>query len=157
MSLNHTRWQAESRDRDIDVTAPLPYAESVLPLTTDTNGVMTHLDDVDKLPYGALMGGGNGDERRIPSAADILANAQVSRFTRLNLELKPVLQVIRTGGGLKITWPLLAPGYVLEQNANVQQAGGSEPVKEYVSVVNGKNVVTIPKDGARFFFRLRNG
>ena len=71
MSLNHTNWQAESRDRDIDVTAPLPYAGSVLPLTTNIDGVMTHLDDVDQLPYGALMGGGTvmseGFHRRLIS------------------------------------------------------------------------------------------
>ena len=156
MSINHISWQQESRDRDIDVTAPRPFAGSVLPLATNINGVTSHLD-VEVLPYGALFTGGNSDERRIPSAIDILANAQVSQFTKLNLDLKPVLQLRRSEAVLTISWSVLTPGYVLEQNANVENADGWKPVTGYVGVVNGKNVVTVPKDAQHLFFRLRNG
>lgn len=57
-----------------------PYAGTVIPLATNKAGITSHFDPL-KITYGSVMAGISGDERRITSALDILANAQISGFT----------------------------------------------------------------------------
>lgn len=58
---------------------PLPFAGTAIPLAVNGAGVTSHIDAV-RVTYGAVMAGVCGDERRLPSALDILANAQISGF-----------------------------------------------------------------------------
>jgi len=53
---------------------------TIIPLASNNSGVVPHFDPQEVL-YGSVMSGTNGDERRIPSQLDVLANAQVSGFT----------------------------------------------------------------------------
>ena len=68
----------------IYISEDLPFAGTVVPLASNNAGVVAHLDATE-IAYGGVMAGINGDERRIPSALDILANAQISGFTILDL------------------------------------------------------------------------
>ncbi len=65
-------------DRDIDLTAPRPFAGSSIPITRKGGG---HL----KLPEAALSPFLAPGQRRMLSEVDILSSAQVSDFTQLNL------------------------------------------------------------------------
>ncbi len=51
----------------------------MVPLAINGSGVTSHIDAV-RVTYGAVMAGVCGDERRLPSGLDILANAQISGF-----------------------------------------------------------------------------
>lgn len=65
-------------DKDIDLTAPRPFAGSSIPITRQGGG---HL----KLSEAVLSGFVAPGQRRMLSEADILASAQVSNFTDINL------------------------------------------------------------------------
>lgn len=86
LSMANTSFIAESADGDIDVTAPRPFPGTTIPLFFNLFGVTSHIDFI---AYGTLMTGNNPRERRIPSAIDILANAQISKFNDLNLPGRP--------------------------------------------------------------------
>jgi hypothetical protein len=81
LSVNNSSYVAESVDRDIDITSPRPFSGTTIPLVSVAQA---HFDPL-ALQYGAVMVGANADERRVLSAADILADAQVSQFIDLNL------------------------------------------------------------------------
>ncbi len=70
------------------IQGELPYAGTVIPLASNHSGVTSHFDPT-RVVYGSVMSGICGDERRIPSALDILANAQISGFRELNLNPIP--------------------------------------------------------------------
>jgi hypothetical protein len=91
MSLGNPAFVAEARDGDVDITAPRPMAGSSLPLATNLLGVTSHFHPLD-MAYGPLMAGINLDERRLPSEADILANAEISGFTQLDLTIAELPQ-----------------------------------------------------------------
>ena len=79
MSNANSSYGAERGDGDVDITLPLPFDGSSIPVTG------SHFPN--QLGQTLLWGGGlPGNERRYPSAVDILANAQVSQFTQINLE-----------------------------------------------------------------------
>jgi hypothetical protein len=77
LSGANTSFQAEAADGDIDVTAPRPNAGSVLPVWAPNNA---HLN----IPSALMYPFANPSVRTIASAADIIANAQISQFTNLN-------------------------------------------------------------------------
>jgi len=85
MSIDNSRFTNESRSGRLTVAGDLPFAGSIIPLASNNNGVTSHIDPVEVV-YGPLMAGLCGNERRIPSALDILANAQISGFGGLNLD-----------------------------------------------------------------------
>jgi hypothetical protein len=97
MCAANTSFTAKSRGGIITISGSLPFAGTVIPLASNYSGVIAHFDS-SEISYGSLMSGVNGDERRIPSELDILANAQVSTMTILNLcpnqlsRPEPVLQ-----------------------------------------------------------------
>jgi hypothetical protein len=68
----------------IDISDNFPYKGTMVPLAYNNSGIVPHIDATEVL-YGSVMAGINGDERRIPSELDILANAQISEFTILSL------------------------------------------------------------------------
>lgn len=68
---------AENGDGDIDVTAPRPFAGSAIPTIMGA-----HLD----LDFALMFPGAFVGERLLMSEADILANAQISQFTNLDLD-----------------------------------------------------------------------
>jgi hypothetical protein len=83
MSLGNSRFIADAADGDLDITSPLPFAGSSIPLATNNFGVTSHLGPF--LGYGAVMIGLNDSERRLPSEMDIVALGQLSGYTRVNL------------------------------------------------------------------------
>ena len=72
-------FMVEREDGAIRISGEYPHAGTVIPLATNKYGVTSHFDPLQVL-YGSVMSGVCGDERRIPSTLDILANAQVSGF-----------------------------------------------------------------------------
>ncbi|MBZ5498759.1 MAG: hypothetical protein LAP85_20365 [Acidobacteriia bacterium] len=85
MSAANSAFMKEGIQGAIRLSGDLPFAGTIIPLATNTAGITSHFDAL-AVTYGSVMGGIGGDERRIPSALDILANAQVSGFTMLNLD-----------------------------------------------------------------------
>jgi len=82
----------ESRDGSLRISDDLPFAGSVVALATNAWGFTSHFDAIE-IPYGAVMQGINAGERRIPSALDILADAQISGLGIRNLNPLQVLPV----------------------------------------------------------------
>ena len=80
LSFENTSFPAETADGDIDVTAPLPFAGAAIPI-----GGGDHLDLLRATMFPNLPLG----TRKILSEADILANAQLSQFTNVNLNPVP--------------------------------------------------------------------
>jgi hypothetical protein len=76
-----------SRLGAIVVAGDHPFAGTVIPLAFNNAGVTSHIDPT-RVIYGSVMAGICSDERRIPSALDILANAQISGFEISNLDLR---------------------------------------------------------------------
>jgi hypothetical protein len=68
----------------INISGDLPFKGTMVPLAYNNSGIVPHFD-VTEIAYGSVMAGVNGDERRIPSELDILADAQISGFTILSL------------------------------------------------------------------------
>jgi hypothetical protein len=56
-----------------------PAAGSMVPLAVNNAGITSHFDPI-AIAYGSLMTGVGADERRLPSALDVLVNAQISGF-----------------------------------------------------------------------------
>ena len=80
MSNANDAYQVEKEDVDVDVTSPRPFEDSSIPIDG------SHFPD--ELEQTLLWGGGlPRSERRYPSEVDIVANAQVSQFTDVNLDL----------------------------------------------------------------------
>ena len=77
LSAANTSFQAECVDSDVDVTAPRPNAGSAIP----TFGCNAHINFANVLMNQSI---GTG-LRDLISAADILANCQISQFTNCNL------------------------------------------------------------------------
>jgi hypothetical protein len=97
----------ESAYGSIGIRGAFPFAGTVIPLSSNYSGVTPHFDPL-RIAYGSLMAGIGGDERRIPSGLEILANAQISGFQELNLSLQeqsvaaavpPVRPVARSSAG----------------------------------------------------------
>ncbi len=86
MCLANSSFQARSRGGVLVVSSALPFVGTAIPLASNKAGVTSHFDPAF-ISYGAVMEGVSSDERRIPSALDILANAEISGFGLLNLDL----------------------------------------------------------------------
>jgi len=80
MCAANTAFVEAAREGVIRISDDLPFAGTVIPLATNNAGVTSHID-VEKVAYGSVMQGIGGDERRIPSELDILANAEISGFS----------------------------------------------------------------------------
>ncbi len=85
----------EARDGRIQVTGDLPFARTLIPLAANRSGITSHFDPL-AVTYGSVMSGIGADERRIPSALDILANAQISGFSNVNLDPQSAMPSIVT-------------------------------------------------------------
>lgn len=77
LSGANSSFTAENGDLDIDVTAPRPFAGSAIPTVSGA-----HLD----LDFALMFPGAFVGERLLMSEADIVANAQISGFTNLDLD-----------------------------------------------------------------------
>jgi large exoprotein involved in heme utilization and adhesion len=77
LSSANNAYVAEGGDGDVDITAPLPFAGGSLPL----NAGDAHLN----LAHALLRSSRPSGVRRYASEADILALAQISQFTQVNL------------------------------------------------------------------------
>jgi hypothetical protein len=74
-----------SRNGRIHIDSALPYSETDVPLSSNYSGVTSHIDP-EAVQYGSVMAGLNANERRLPSALDILINARISRFDSVELD-----------------------------------------------------------------------
>jgi hypothetical protein len=80
LSAENPIFVAQSSNGVINISRGFALSGSVIPLARNHSGVAPHFDAAE-IRYGSLMSGVNGDERRMPSELDILANAQLSGFT----------------------------------------------------------------------------
>ena len=80
MSSGNARFRAQSPNGILTVSQSYPFAGSIIPLAYNNSGIVPHFD-TSEMVYGSVMSGVNGDERRLPSQVDILANAQISGFS----------------------------------------------------------------------------
>ncbi len=87
MSMANPAFAAETVAGTLVISDQLPFAGSVIPLASNYSGVTAHFDPL-LIAYGSVMAGISGDERRLPSALDILAIAQLSGFHKVSLNLR---------------------------------------------------------------------
>jgi hypothetical protein len=80
LSTSNSSFLKQSSGGFLSISDEYPFAGTEIPLARNNSGVIAHFD-ANTLVYGSVMSGVNGDERRLPSELDILANAQVSSFT----------------------------------------------------------------------------
>ena len=88
MSVGNPDFMKQGPDGFIHITGSLPFPGTAIPLSVNNSGITTHFDPI-RVTYGSVMAGVCGDERRMPSALDILANAQISGFQAVNLDMQP--------------------------------------------------------------------
>lgn len=96
LSASNASFIAQSGTGVINIEGNLPYAGTMVPLAYNTSGIIPHIDALE-VSYGSVMAGINGDERRILSELDILANGQISGFTILRLRAQ---QIAPSGQGV---------------------------------------------------------
>lgn len=95
LSSANAAYQDESwPDNDVDVTSPLPFSDVALTISTNNGNVPedgatsnAHLTDSNNALMVPTISTGL---RRLQSAIDILANAQISGFTQVNLDPRAV-------------------------------------------------------------------
>ncbi len=93
LSGTNASFLADTQSRTLNLTGGLPFAGSSIPLAANGSGAIPHLDPA-QLIYGSLMAGVNSDERRLPSALDILTDAEISGFRLVNLGQVPAVPAI---------------------------------------------------------------
>jgi hypothetical protein len=86
MSLSNPKFVQDSEYGFLQIAEQYPFAGTAIPLAENNSGFTSHFDPM-QIAYGSVMSGICGDERRIPSALDILAIAQASSFQFPNLNL----------------------------------------------------------------------
>jgi hypothetical protein len=96
LSDSNPSFMAQSSNGVINISGSLPFTGTIIPLAGNHSGVAPHINAAEIL-YGSLMSGVNGGERRIPSALDILANAQISGWTVKSLNPLQAAQSARSG------------------------------------------------------------
>jgi hypothetical protein len=92
MSLGNAMFLEDSEDGFLQISEQYPFAGTVIPLAQNNSGFTSHFDPM-QIAYGSVMSGICGDERRMPSALDIIAIAQVAGFQFPNLNLQPVNEI----------------------------------------------------------------
>jgi len=83
-SLRNKNWKPISKDGYIQITVPLPFSGTSIPLATNKYGVTNHMHPT-KIQGRPVMGSSQAKTRQLLSALDILVNAQLSQFDELNL------------------------------------------------------------------------
>lgn len=83
-SLRNKNWKPISRDGQIEITLPLPFPGTSIPLATNKYGVTNHMHPT-KIQGRPVMGSSQAKTRQLLSALDILVNAQLSHFSHLKL------------------------------------------------------------------------
>jgi hypothetical protein len=84
IGVSHPGFLRQGSNGTIKLARSRPYAGTVIPLASNNSGVTSHFD-ATQVAYGSLMTGVGAEERRLPSALDILVNAQISGFQILDL------------------------------------------------------------------------
>ena len=153
MSTANISFIAEGADFDIDITAPRPFAGTTIPLQTNIYGVTSHIDYVaDRILMAGSVAPG---ERVLPSTLDIIALAQLSQFSVLNLSLTPKLTITTVRTNVTIFWSQPLRQYVVEQSADLRQTNAWSTVELPVVVSNGLHAVNLPTATSNRFLRLR--
>jgi len=80
LSAANPRFLTTNSNGLIIVPETYPFPGTAIPLAYNNSGIVAHFD-ANEVVYGSLMSGVNGDERRMPSDLDILADGLVSGFT----------------------------------------------------------------------------
>lgn len=83
-SLRNKNWNPISKNGNIEITVPLPFPGTAVPLATNKYGVTNHMHPT-KIQGRPVMGSSQAKTRQLLSALDILVNAQLSSFSHLNL------------------------------------------------------------------------
>jgi len=91
-SLRNINWKPISKDGQIQITVPLPFPGTSIPLATNKYGITNHMHPT-KIQGRPVMGSSQAKTRQLLSALDILVNAQLSQFAELNLTPLTVVDV----------------------------------------------------------------
>jgi len=84
-SLTNDNWTSMAKNGAIKITTPRPFPGTTIPLAMNIYGVTNHMDPI-KIQGHPVMGSTQAHTRQLLSALDILANAQISKFTHLNFD-----------------------------------------------------------------------
>jgi hypothetical protein len=126
LSASNASFIAQSRTGVINIESNLPYAGTMVPLAYNNSGIIPHIDALE-VSYGSIMAGINGDERRILSELDILANAQISGFTILRLR---ALQIAPSSqGGIAVNVNSRGISGTLTASTSASKATKKSPFK----------------------------
>ena len=109
-SLRNDNWKPMSKEGTIEITTPLPFPGTAVPLATNKYGVTNHVHPT-KILGRPVMGSSQAKTRQLLSVLDILVNAQLSHFTQVNL-----------------TTPVFTGAPVPVQNVAKDQAGNAVEV-----------------------------
>jgi hypothetical protein len=96
-------WAEQCTNGFLTVTSPLPFAGSSIDVYPTSSGLLL---SEETLMRGARRSG----QRVLPSTIDILACAQLSGFTNLNLDLHPALEVKKPLSKSEAEWN----GYIID-------------------------------------------
>jgi hypothetical protein len=111
MSAANNAFRFAAAQGNLRIAEILPFAGTVIPLAVNKAGITSHFDAL-QVTYGSVMAGVGSDERRLPSALDILANAQVSGFEMVTVSPEQVHEprVLNSRSSIRIgTQPLSRP------------------------------------------------
>ncbi|HTK33502.1 MAG TPA: hypothetical protein VL335_03085 [Candidatus Paceibacterota bacterium] len=168
LSFGNTSFMSESTDGDIDVTAPRPFSGTTIPLQFNFSGVTSHIAYVSDRTL--MSGSFSPGDRVLPSELDIVALAQLSKFSQLNLKLAP---------RLKIAGPYMTTSTVIKKGKpagtitmNTVMLSWIQPINDYSveispdlanwssvtnvpAVTNGVYNVTVSTTNDTSFFRLK--
>jgi hypothetical protein len=114
LSSANTSFVAENGDLDVDVTAPRPFAGSAIPTVSGA-----HVNIGSALMFPSI---GTG-LRRWPTAADALANAQISQMTDILRSYEPAgPTALNVGAGATTATLTTAPNFVSNNSGSVRGA-----------------------------------
>lgn len=108
LSSANTSFVAENGDLDVDVTAPRPFAGSTIPTISGA-----HVNIGSALMFPSI----GTSLRRWPTAADALANAQVSQMTDILRSYEPTEPIGASLGAAATAATLTTPPNFLSNNA----------------------------------------
>jgi hypothetical protein len=101
MSSANLSFMEQCQQGILYISGGLPFNGTAIPLAYNNSGIVPHFD-ANEIAYGSVMSGINSDERRMPSELDIVANAQISGYTILNLNPQEAIQSGQLGTAVDI-------------------------------------------------------
>ncbi len=118
----------------------------------------------------AIAGGGGSSAGGVYNLTGTIGQASAGRLSGGNYTLEggfwgliaavqtpgaPLLSIATANSKVILSWTNSGPAFTLQQNPNLNVAGGWSNVSQALVLTNGLNTVTVPNTGGNQFFRLR--